>query len=364
MRLLVSGGGTGGHIYPALALIEAIKQQQPDTEVLYVGTKKGLESKIVPNAGIPFKTIEIQGFKRSLSFENFKTVYLFLKSVEDSKKIIREFNPDVVIGTGGYVCGSVVYAASRLKVKTIIHEQNSVAGVTNKFLSHFVDKIGICFDDVASEFPAKKVVFTGNPRAQQVAKMKKSGRLKEYHLDPKRPTVLIFGGSRGALGINRASLAAIKKFKGQPYQVLFVTGRVHYDEIMKDPLVKDLPENVVIEPYIADMPSILPEITVIVGRAGATSLAEITALGIPAILIPSPYVTHDHQTKNAQSLVNKEAALMIKESDLNAETLFDNIQVILADPKKQAQMAQNAKKAGVPDAADRLIKVINELLEG
>ena len=338
MRLLVSGGGTGGHIYPALALIEAIKQQRPDTEVLYVGTTKGLESKIVPNAGIPFKTIEIQGFKRSLSPENFKTVYLFLKSVHDSKKIIKEFKPDVVIGTGGYVCGAVVYAAAKMKVKTIIHEQNSVAGVTNKFLSHYVDKVGICFDDVRADFPAKKVVFTGNPRAQQV------------------------GGSRGALGINNASLEAIEYFKDQPYQVLFVTGRVHYDKIMEDSRVKDLPKNVVIKPYIADMPSILPEIAAIVGRAGATSLAEITALGIPTILIPSPYVTHDHQTKNAQSLVNKGAALMIKESELNGKVLFENIQAMMADPKKQVQMAANAKKAGVPDAADRLIKVMKDLL--
>ena len=334
MRLLVSGGGTGGHIYPALALIEAIKQQRPDTEVLYVGTTKGLESKIVPNAGIPFKTIEIQGFKRSLSPENFKTVYLFLKSVHDSKKIIKEFKPDVVIGTGGYVCGAVVYAAAKMKVKTIIHEQNSVAGVTNKFLSHYVDKVGICFDDVRADFPAKKVVFTGNPRAQQVATMKPTGRLAtEYQLDPNKKTILIF-----------------------------VTGRVHYDKIMEDSRVKDLPKNVVIKPYIADMPSILPEIAAIVGRAGATSLAEITALGIPTILIPSPYVTHDHQTKNAQSLVNKGAALMIKESELNGKVLFENIQAMMADPKKQAQMAANAKKAGVPDAADRLIKVMKDLL--
>lgn len=362
MRLLVSGGGTGGHIYPALALIEAIKKKDPSTEVLYVGTTKGLESKIVPNAGIDFKTIEIQGFKRSLSPKNFKTVYLFLKSVQDSKKIIKEFKPDVVIGTGGYVCGAVVYAAARLKIKTIIHEQNSVAGVTNKFLSHFVDKIGICFDDVRKEFPEKKVVFTGNPRAQQVAGMPKTGRLQEFGLDPNKETILIFGGSRGALGINNASLDALKLFSDRPYQVLFVTGRVHYDKIMEDERVKDLPQNVVIKPYIADMPAILPEITAIVGRAGATSLAEITALGIPTILIPSPYVTHDHQTKNAQSLVNKGAALMIKEDELSGQVLFESIEKMMADPKTKEQMAANAKKAGVPDAADRLYEVIKELL--
>ena len=180
MRLLVSGGGTGGHIYPALALIEDLKEKDPTAEILYVGTSRGLESRIVPDAGIDFKTIEIQGFKRSLSLKNLKTIYLFLKSVHDSKKIIKTFKPDVVVGTGGYVCGSVLYAAARMKIPTVIHEQNSIAGVTNKFLGHFVDKICICFDHAKDDFPEKeKIVFTGNPRAQQVVTIKKSDRLKE-----------------------------------------------------------------------------------------------------------------------------------------------------------------------------------------
>ena len=198
MRILVSGGGTGGHIYPALALIDEAKKKDPTTKVLYVGTNRGLESRIVPDAGIDFKTIEIQGFKRSLSLENFKTVYLFLKSIHESKKIIKEFKPDIVVGTGGYVCGSVVFAAAQMHIPTVIHEQNSVAGVTNKFLSHFVDKVAICFDDVRSNFPENKIVFTGNPRAQQVAHMENKNRLKEYGLKDNYLTVLIFGGSRGA----------------------------------------------------------------------------------------------------------------------------------------------------------------------
>ena len=364
MRLLVSGGGTGGHIYPALALIEALKAKDKDAEILYVGTNKGLESRIVPNAGIKFKAIEIQGFKRSLSLENLKTIYLFLKSVHESKKIIKEFKPDVVIGTGGYVCGAVVYAASRMHIPTVIHEQNSIAGVTNKFLAHFVDKICICFDNVKKDFPQKdKLVFTGNPRAQQVAGMQKSGRLKEFGLDSQQKTVLIFGGSRGALHINESALASIKYFKDQPWQVLFVTGQVHYDKLMQSKEAQNLPTNVVIVPYINDMPSILPEISLIVGRAGATSLAEITALGIPAILIPSPYVTHDHQTHNAQSLVDQKAALMIKEADLTGESLFEAVSSLENDAQKMQTMAQNAKKAGVPDAADRVLKVLTNLVK-
>ncbi len=363
MRLLISGGGTGGHIYPALALIEALKKQQPDAAVLYVGTQRGLESKIVPDAGISFKTIRIQGFKRSLSLENFKTIYLFLKSVQDSKKIIRQFKPDVVVGTGGYVCGSVVYAAAKLKIPTFIHEQNSVSGVTNKFLSHFVDKIGICFPEVKQDFPEPKVVFTGNPRASQVSGIKPNKTLIKYGLRSDRPTLLIFGGSRGAEKINQTALASAQMFKGSKYQVLFVTGRVHYDKLMQQPAAKQVPNNFVIQPYIPDMPQILPEVAVIVGRAGATSLAEITALGIPSILIPSPYVTNDHQTKNALSLVQQNAAELIKEPDLDPDKLFKQADKLMSDPELRAKMAGNAKKAGVPDAAKQVLNVLKEIIQ-
>lgn len=362
MRILVSGGGTGGHIYPALALIDEAKKKDPTTKVLYVGTNRGLESRIVPDAGIDFKTIEIQGFKRSLSLENFKTVYLFLKSIHESKKIIKEFKPDIVVGTGGYVCGSVVFVAAQMHIPTVIHEQNSVAGVTNKFLSHFVDKVAICFDDVRSNFPENKIVFTGNPRAQQVAHMENKNRLKEYGLKDNYPTVLIFGGSRGAEGINQAALDAALKFKDQPYQVLFVTGQVHYDEIKKRAAQKEIPANMIIQPYISNMPEILPEIDLIVGRAGATSLAEITALGIPSILIPSPYVTADHQTKNAMSLVNKNAAKMITEKELTGAKLADAVDQLMNDSAQRSEMAKNASDAGVRDAADRLYNVLKDLV--
>ncbi|KRL04669.1 undecaprenyldiphospho-muramoylpentapeptide beta-N-acetylglucosaminyltransferase [Liquorilactobacillus oeni] len=361
MRILISGGGTGGHIYPALALIEALKKHDPQTEVLYVGTHKGLENKIVPAAGIAFRTIKIQGFKRSLSLENFKTVYLFLKSVHDAKKIIKDFKPEVVVGTGGYVCGAVVYAAARLKIPTFIHEQNSIAGITNKFLSHFVDKIGICFKQAEKEFPAKKVIFTGNPRAQQVADIVPSGKLRALGLDPTKKTVLIFGGSRGARRINEASVEAFKFFGNKEYQILFVTGSVHYDKIMRQ-VGAEIPQNVLIKPYLPDMPGILPEITCIVGRAGATSLAEITALGIPSVLIPSPYVTHDHQTHNAQSLVEIGAAKMIAEKDLTGARLAGAIDELFRNDQLRKAMSKKAKEAGVPDAATRIEKQLQQLI--
>lgn len=362
MRVLVSGGGTGGHIYPAVSLVKYIKKKHPDAEFMYVGTKKGLESKIVPDQNIPFETIEIQGFKRSLSPSNFKTVYLFLKSISDAKKIIKKFQPDIVIGTGGYVCGSVVYAAHKLNIPTVIHEQNSVAGVTNKFLARYVDKIGICFSDVASDFPKEKVVMVGNPRAQEVAGIQKSPVLNEYGLDPDTPTVLIFGGSRGALAINNVLLDSLSSFKDKPYQVLYASGEIYFDEVKKkwQTLGEEL-NNVKVVPYIKNMEHVLANVDVVVGRAGATSLAEITSLGLPSILIPSPNVTNDHQTKNAQSLVNKNAAIMVKNAELTKETLLSSIDQVMLNPNVKEQMKEASKNEGIQDATDRLYRLIVEL---
>lgn len=364
MRIIVSGGGTGGHIYPAMALIKRLKERDLIDDVLYVGTEKGLESKIVKNAGLNFKTIEIQGFKRRLTLENVKTVRLFLSSISKSRKIIKEFKPDIVIGTGGYVSSAIVYAAHTMHIPTVIHEQNTIAGVTNKFLAHFVNKIAIAFTEATDQFSEKKkIVFTGNPRAQEVVDIKKNDRLKEFDLAPDKDTVMIFGGSRGAKPINQATIETMDRFVKADYQVLFVTGRVHYDNVVKLIDSKYLNSaNISVLPYIDNMPEILPDIKLIVGRSGATSIAEITALGIPAIFIPSPYVTHDHQTKNAMSVVKVKAAKMIPEKELTSDSLFKEINEIMSDSKVQEEMSANSKKIGVPDAADRLIKVLSDLV--
>ncbi|MCW3778018.1 undecaprenyldiphospho-muramoylpentapeptide beta-N-acetylglucosaminyltransferase [Lactobacillus sp. PFC-70] len=361
MRLMVSGGGTGGHIYPALALIKALKKRDPEAEVLYVGSERGLESTIVPAKGIPFKATRIQGFKRSLSLENFKTVYLFLKSVHAAKKMIREFKPDVVVGTGGYVSGAVVYAASRLHVPTMIHEQNSVVGMTNKFLSRYVDKIAYVFDAAIDQLPANKMVKTGNPRAQEAAEIVSHFTWDEYGLKDDVPTLLIFGGSQGALKINAATVAAIPAFNDRKYQVVFVTGQKRYDGVMDQLKGTPVAANVVVKPYIPNMPEVLPRVAAIVGRAGATSLAEITADGIPSILIPSPYVTADHQTKNAQSLVTVGAAELIKEADLTGDTLVAKADQLMNDDALRHDMADASKHLGVPDAADRVLDVVLSL---
>lgn len=361
MRIIVSGGGTGGHIYPALAFIRYVQQVDPSAEFLYVGTEKGLESRIVREAGIPFESIEIQGFKRSLSLDNLKTVQLFIKAIKRSKEIVRSFHPDVVIGTGGYVCGAVVYAAAKLGVRTIIHEQNSVAGVTNKFLSHYADKVAICFKDVASDFPNEKVVLTGNPRAQEVVQVQPDpGVLASYQLDPSRRTALIFGGSRGALTINNAFKEAFDELAKRDYQVLYASGRYYYDDLEKDLAGKES-QNISVQPYIDNMQEVLAAVDVTLARSGATSMAEITALGLPSILVPSPNVTNDHQTKNAMSLVNAGAAVLVRDDELDGSTLVQVLDDILLDDDRRDQMRVASANQGITDASERLYQLVKDL---
>lgn len=362
MKVLVSGGGTGGHIYPALALIHHLSKDSRN-EFLYIGTDKGLEASIVPKAGIPFKSVHITGFRRKLSFENVKTVGRFLKAVRISKKYIKEFQPDIVIGTGGYVCGPVVYAAAKQKIPTMIHEQNSVPGLTNKFLSRYVNKIAVSFRESESFFPKEKVVFTGNPRASEVAaKERSSNTLTNLGLSEAVNTVLIVGGSRGAKPINDAVLPAVNSWKNKNYQVVYVTGEVHYEEIRNKLNENEAPAHVITVPYIDDMPSLLKEVDLVIARAGATSLAEITALGLPSILIPSPYVTNNHQYKNAKSLVDKKAAFLLEENNLSAETLTAAIDQVFE--KNNLQKMQKASlEAGMPDSAALIAKQMELLLK-
>ncbi|MGG3564792.1 undecaprenyldiphospho-muramoylpentapeptide beta-N-acetylglucosaminyltransferase [Neobacillus rhizosphaerae] len=363
MRIAVSGGGTGGHIYPALALIREIQKENKDAEFLYIGTTNGLESKIVPRENIAFQSIHITGFKRKLSFENVKTIYRFLKGVQDSKKILKAFKPDIVIGTGGYVCGPVVYAAAKLRIPTIIHEQNSVPGLTNKFLSRYVNKIAICFEEAKDYFPQNKIAFTGNPRASEVVGQDGiRGRLS-VGLSTTKPAVLIFGGSRGARPINEAVVKALPEFAEKMYQVLYVTGDVHFEDVKKEVELVGNPKNVVIKPFIHNMPEVLAGIDLVVSRAGATTLAELTSLGIPSILIPSPYVTNNHQEKNARSLSDHGAAELLLEKGLTSKSLVTHIDRILLDNENLTEMKAKAKKMGVPDSASKLYSLMKELVE-
>jgi len=362
LKIIVSGGGTGGHIYPALALIKEIKKLNTSAEFLYIGTEKGLESKIVTREGIPFKTIHITGFKRKISFENIKTITRFIKGVQDSKKLIKEFKPDVVIGTGGYVCGPVVYAASKLHIPTIVHEQNSIPGLTNKFLSRYVNKVAICFEEARTYFPKEKVVLTGNPRASEViGKDGKAGRAS-VGLNASQKSVLLVGGSRGARPLNDAFLNALPEVKNKEYQFLYVTGEVHYENVMNQVKAVGNPDNVIIKPFIHNMPEVLAGVDLVVARAGATTLAELTALGLPSILVPSPYVTNNHQEKNARSLSDKGAAILRLEQELTGSQLIKDIDSVLLNQLKLEEMKKASSQIGIPDAATRLYKEMQKLV--
>ncbi len=366
MRVIFTGGGTGGHIYPIMAIIERLKQRKISTndEILFVGTKKGLESKIVPAAGVNFKTIRIQGFNRKHLLKNFETIELFIRATKKAKEILRDFKPDVVVGTGGYVSGAMVYEAAKMHIPTMIHESNSVVGVANKFLGHYVDKICYTFDDAANQFSEKKkLVKTGNPRSQQVLSLheKEIDLQSKWGLNPKIPTVLVFGGSRGALAINRIMLKSLLQLKKKPYQIIWATGTYYYDAVQKKLKDIDYGQNIKILPYIQDMPALLPEMTCVVSRSGATSIAEFTALGVPAILIPSPNVTHNHQMKNAVDLEKAGAALVIPENDLNLNNFISSIDHILLDEKYAEEMSKASKALGVPNASDQVIKVMEEI---
>jgi UDP-N-acetylglucosamine--N-acetylmuramyl-(pentapeptide) pyrophosphoryl-undecaprenol N-acetylglucosamine transferase len=363
MRIAISGGGTGGHIYPAIALINEIKNIDSTVEFLYIGTEAGLENKIVRRENIPFKSIDISGFKRKLSLDNVKTIIKFVKGVKDSRKYLKDFNPDVVIGTGGYVCGPVVYAAAKLHIPTIIHEQNSVPGLTNKFLSRYVDKVAICFEEARGYFKKEKVVLTGNPRASEVVGRDGFQGIESVGLRHDKRSVLIVGGSRGARPINDAFLEVLEEIGRKDYQVVYVTGEVHYKKVVQRVEEVGSPTNVVIKPFIHNMPEVLAGVDLIVARAGATTLAEITALGLPSILIPSPYVTNNHQEKNARALSENGAAILRLETDMNGTTLLSDIDSILLNHQILERMKKASADLGIRDAAQRLYAEIKELIK-
>jgi len=367
MKVLLTGGGTGGHIYPALAVARRLQEMDAEVELLYIGTERGLENTLVPKEGIPFQAIEIEGFKRRFDYEslkyNIKSIHLFIKSIQKAKDIIREFNPDVVLGTGGYVSAPICYVAAKEGIATIVHEQNSYLGLTNKFLIRYIDKLAISFDDIYEQTKdyGEKIVFTGNPRGQEVAAAPMPMLDSLYGLDVTQPTVLIFGGSRGAARINEAVVEAYPQMLTKNYQTLFVTGENHYKRIKKQlndvsPLSGQ--SQMVVKPYIHQMIDVLRYAKAIVSRSGATTIAEITALGMPSILIPSPNVTADHQTKNAMSLVRHDAAGLLPEEELSGKKLLQMLDRLMDNPGERELMGERAREIGEPYATDQLIQVM------
>lgn len=357
MRIVISAGGTGGHIYPALAILNKIKESDKDTEVLYIGTHNRMESDLIPSMGINYKSLEIIGFNRKKILSNIRTLNLFLKAIKQAKQYLLEFKPDIVIGCGGYVTAPVIYAANKLGIKTFIHEQNSVVGMSNKFLSKYATKIGVSFKETLNAFPKDKVVLTGNPCGDYATKVKEASK-KEFGLSNKKKLVLIAMGSLGSRTVNDKIVSYLNDFKDN-YEVLFVTGKTYYDKV-KNLKIK---ANIKIVPYINELVRVLKITDVFVTRAGASSISEIEALKVPSIFIPSPYVPNNHQYKNADVLVKNGAGIMIEESALTKEKLLHEIDTLLNDKAKYEEIVNNLNKIKVDNSLDKIYEIIENLVK-
>lgn len=364
--ILLTGGGTGGHIYPALSIAKEVKKRYPHVRIAFIGTKNGLESKIVSREkDIEFHIIDIQGFKRKVSWTNIQTVIKFMRAVRKSKEIIKELQPDVVIGTGGYVSGPPVYSAYRLGIPTLIHEQNVVPGLTTKFLSRFVSTVAVSFEQSIKYFQKKcRVIYAGNPRATDVVRANAAaGRELLGVKDERKKIVLLFGGSQGARVINNAVLAMLPYFGQLPQvQFVYVTGEAHYEKI-RERIQTEKYSNLYIKSFIYNMPDVLAAAHLVIGRAGASTLAELTALGLPSILIPSPYVTNNHQVLNARWLEQHNACKMIEEKACTGHELWLAICELMKNNNKLAQMSNASRELGFPEAAEFIVNQLEKLIE-
>ena len=365
MKVILSGGGTGGHVYPAIAIASKIKEHNPDAEILFVGTKSGIESEIVPKNGYRLETVTVQGFNRKIDFENIKRIFKLMKGLGQTRKIVKEFKPDVVIGTGGYVSGPVLFNASKMGIPAVVHEQNSFPGVTNKILSKSVSKVLTSFEDSHERFPEKgreKLKFTGNPVRKEILDSNKEDARKKLKIDSDKKLVLCYGGSGGSRTINEAMKVAIKHMVKEDVAFIFATGKRFYDEFMES--IKDIklkPYQRVL-PYLDDMANGLAASDIVIGSAGAISLAEITALGKPSIIIPKAYTAENHQEYNAKSIEAKGAGIAILEKELTPARLDKAIFKLLGDDRLLSDMSEASKRAGKPEAIDLIYDEIMDLL--
>ena len=355
MKIIISAGGTGGHIYPAISIINKIKEYDNKSEFLYIGTTDRMESDIIPKLSIPYFGVEISGLSKNV-IKSFKSVKLLFKSMKIVKEKIKEFNPDIVIGVGGYVTFPVIYEAKKLGYKTIIHEQNSIPGKSNKLLTKYVDKILISLPGSINYFPKDKTILTGNPRSSEIVKVEKIDK-KDLGLDESKKTILIVMGSLGSMTINNELKEIIPKFKNKDYQVILVTGKKYYEDF-KNINIK----NVIIVPFLDNMLNVLKICDLIITRAGASTIAEITAIGLPSILVPSPYVANNHQFHNAMELVNAKASLILEEKDFSSDRLLTMIDKILDDNNLYKNMHESALKLGITSSSDKILEIILNLI--
>lgn len=357
MKAIITAGGTGGHIYPALAILDKIKEMEPNSEFIYVGTTNRMEKDIVPKLGIKYIGIEMYGLSKNI-VRDIKVSFLILSNKRKMQKLMREFKPDVVIGTGGYVTFPVLLAAKSLKIKTFIHEQNSIPGKSNRLLGKLADKIGVSFEDSKHYFEKDKVVFTGNPCSERALAIPKISKT-EYGLSKSKKFVLMVQGSLGSSSVNEKMVDFLSSIDDEDYEVLYITGKNSYEEFSKNKFSK----NVFLKPYVENLSGLMKDADVIVSRAGASSISEIIALKKLAILIPSPYVANNHQFFNALSCANNKACVMIEENSLTTTVLKHQIREILEDLEKQINMRLNLSKMQKNDSSTTIYEILKGMIK-
>ncbi len=358
MRIIVSAGGTGGHIYPALAIINKFKEKEKNLEVLYIGTHNRMEKDIIPKNNIKYEALEIYGFSKTDLKRDFKNLSLIKKALKKCQKIMLEFKPDVVIGTGGYVTYPVIKAAQKLGIITFIHEQNSIAGKSNVMVGRKCSLVGVSFKESIKYFNVKNTFYAGNPCGENALNLKKIAK-NTLGFSPNKKLVICVWGSLGSSSVNAKLKDYLINFNDD-YEVLYITGKNLYDNFVYD--VK-FPANVKVIPYYDNLSSLMKSADLIVTRAGASTISELLALQIPAIFVPSPYVANNHQYHNAKTLEDNQAGLMIEEKDLTSSLLQTKIKELFASPTKIAIMKDNMQKLAVTNSSEIIYNKIKEILE-
>lgn len=368
MRVIIAAAGTAGHINPGLAIANKIKEEEKDSEIIFLGTTRGLENDLVPKAGYKLKTIDAYGLSKEISVANFKKILKTIKGVGTAKKIIKEFKPDIVIGAGGYICGAATLAANKYNIPVVLHESNAFPGKAVKMLAKKADKILISFKDAEQRIKsANKIVYTGTPvkiSKKEYSINEKNSILKAIGLSEVKPIVLIFGGSQGAQKINEAVIGILTNKLNKNYQIIWATGPKQYDiiknELKQEKLdIEDI-QNAKILPYIYNMEEIMNVANVIVARSGAMTIAEISNLGKPSILVPLPNVSQDHQLYNAKVLEKAGSAQIILNNELTMQNLNESINSIVTDENKMKKMGENALNEASYDVEDKIYNEIKE----
>ncbi|HHT04208.1 MAG TPA: undecaprenyldiphospho-muramoylpentapeptide beta-N-acetylglucosaminyltransferase [Bacteroidales bacterium] len=363
MKVIISGGGSGGHIFPAVAIANVIKQKYNDADILFIGAKNRMEMEKVPQAGYTIQGLWISGLQRRITFKNLSFPFKVVSSTLKAIMIIKRFKPDIVIGVGGYASGPTLRAATILKLPTLIQEQNSYPGITNKLLAKKVDRICVAYDNMERWFEKEKICFTGNPVRQNIVdienKRDKAG--DHFELDANKKTVLVVGGSLGALTINDSIAKGLRYFVENDIQVIWQTGKNYFDKAKQEASGFNS-GNIKVYDFIYEMDLAYSIADIIISRAGAIAISELCVIGKPTILVPSPNVAEDHQTKNAMALVNKNAGILVRDIE-SREGLIDQLDMLFKDQDVQNILSSNIMKLGIRDADKRILEEIEELLD-